>query len=203
MRHHRGCFSRKHCWSQVWVVEIEEVLPQQHLYYHQQCQGEACNLLVVPWNKVDMVLHPANAHPLRGHLGAWNTLEKVHDCFHMPGMVAEVRHFCEGWPQRQARPHTPQHWLPWYPYQSLASPLNGWVGPSPKSAWGHEYILVILDYTTCYPEAIPLRKVASLNIAKEVVLLFSCVGILKDIFTDQCTLFTSWLIQDICRLLQV
>lgn len=33
--------------------------------------------------------------------------------------------------------------------------------PLPKSAQGHEYILVILDYVTRYPEVVPLRKATS------------------------------------------
>lgn len=77
------------------------------------------------------------------------------------------------------------------------------VGPLPKSAQGHEYILVVLDYATCYPEAIPLCKVTSANIAREWVLIFSHMGIPKDILTDQGTQFTSWLTQDLCQLLQV
>lgn len=43
------------------------------------------------------------------------------------------------------------------------------VGPLPKSARGHKYILVVVDYATRYPEAIPLQNMASKNIAKELV----------------------------------
>lgn len=32
------------------------------------------------------------------------------------------------------------------------------IGPLPKSVWGHEYIFVIINYATQYPEAIPLHK---------------------------------------------
>lgn len=58
------------------------------------------------------------------------------------------------------------------------------VGLLPKSAWGHEYILVILDYTTRYTEAVPLRNSTSQNIIGELVLLFSRVEIPKDLLTD-------------------
>ncbi|KAF4082078.1 hypothetical protein AMELA_G00147600, partial [Ameiurus melas] len=77
------------------------------------------------------------------------------------------------------------------------------VGPLPKSARGHEYILVNLDYATRYPAAVPLRKATSHNIARELVLLFSRVGIPKDMLTDQGTPFVSKLMSDLCRLLQV
>lgn len=77
------------------------------------------------------------------------------------------------------------------------------VGPLPKSARGHQYILVILDYATRYPEAIPLRTMASQNIAKELVLLFTRVGVPKEIHTDQGTPFMSRLMADLCKLWQV
>lgn len=42
-------------------------------------------------------------------------------------------------------------------------------------------ILVVVDYATQYPEAVPLQKTTSENIARELVLLFSCVRLLKDL----------------------
>lgn len=42
-----------------------------------------------------------------------------------------------------------------------------------------------MDYATTYPDAVPLRKATSHNVAKELVLLFSHVGIPKDTLTEQ------------------
>lgn len=70
----------------------------------------------------------------------------------------------------------------------------------PKSASGHEYIVMIVDYATTYPEAVPLQKVTSRNITKELMLLFNHVGIPKDILTNQSTTFK--LMVDLYRLLQ-
>ncbi len=77
------------------------------------------------------------------------------------------------------------------------------VGPLPKSARGHEHILVIVDYATRYPEAVPLRKATAKNIAHELFLFFSRVGIPAEILTDQGTPFMSRLMADLCRLLRV
>lgn len=77
------------------------------------------------------------------------------------------------------------------------------VVPLPKSAQGHEYILIIINYATWYPEAVPLWKATSKNIARELVLLFSSVGLPKDLLTDQDMPFVSKLISDVCWLLQV
>ncbi|KAK3557860.1 hypothetical protein QTP86_003264 [Hemibagrus guttatus] len=46
-----------------------------------------------------------------------------------------------------------------------------------KSAWGHEYILVMMDYATRYPKAVPVQKATSCSIARELLTLFSHVGI--------------------------
>uniref|UniRef100_A0A8C1JRU1 Integrase catalytic domain-containing protein n=1 Tax=Cyprinus carpio TaxID=7962 RepID=A0A8C1JRU1_CYPCA len=77
------------------------------------------------------------------------------------------------------------------------------VGPLPKSTRGHEHILVILDYATRYPEAIPLRKATAKAIAQELFLLSSRVGIPSQILTDQGTPFMSRAMADLCKLLQI
>ncbi|KAL1281507.1 hypothetical protein QQF64_000310 [Cirrhinus molitorella] len=77
------------------------------------------------------------------------------------------------------------------------------VGPLPKSARGHKHILVIVDYATRYPEAIPLRKATSKAIAQELFLLASQVSIPAEILTDQGTPFMSRLMADLFRLVRV
>ncbi|CAM5122254.1 unnamed protein product [Eretmochelys imbricata] len=77
------------------------------------------------------------------------------------------------------------------------------VGPLEKTAWGHQYILVILDYATRYPEVIPLRNTASKTIVKELVGIFARVGLPKEILTDQGTPFMSKLMKDLCTLLHI
>lgn len=61
------------------------------------------------------------------------------------------------------------------------------VGPIPKSARGHQYMLVIVDYAPRYPEAVPLRKANAQQIAKELFLFSSRVEIPKEIIADQGT----------------
>lgn len=75
------------------------------------------------------------------------------------------------------------------------------VRPLPKSSQTHENVLVILEYATRYPKAIPLQKGTSQNITRELVLLLSHVGIPKDLLTNQGTSFMSKLMSDLCRLL--
>lgn len=86
------------------------------------------------------------------------------------------------------------------PFDSIGMDL---VGLLPKSARSHGHILVIVDYATRYPEALPLWKAMAKAIVKELFSLVTRVGIPSEILTDQGTLFMSRLMTDLCRLLKV
>uniref|UniRef100_A0A9J7Y940 Gypsy retrotransposon integrase-like protein 1 n=1 Tax=Cyprinus carpio carpio TaxID=630221 RepID=A0A9J7Y940_CYPCA len=208
----------KHCWKQVRVVEGKEVQPPPHptphfvvqnglLYCVAQRRGEEVRLLVVPHTRTQTIVELAHSHPMAGHLGAQNTAQRIRDRFHWPGMEAEIKRFCQACPDCQrTSPHTPPP-APLIPLPIIEVPFErigmDLVGPLPKSARGHEHILVIVDYATRYPEAIPLRKATSKAIAQELFLLCSRVGIPREILTDQGTPFMSRTMADLCHLLKV
>lgn len=77
------------------------------------------------------------------------------------------------------------------------------VGPLVKSSAGHTHILVLVDYATCYPEAIPLWSTHAKVLAKELMLVFSRVGFPKDIITDQGSNFMSMTLKHLWELLKV
>lgn len=77
------------------------------------------------------------------------------------------------------------------------------VGPLPKSSRGHCYILDILDYATRYPEAVPLRSANAKVVAREMFLLFSRVGLPREVLTDQGSCFMSGVIRRLCQNLKV
>ena len=77
------------------------------------------------------------------------------------------------------------------------------VGPLPRSRSGHCYILVICDYATHYPEAIPLRSIDAEHIVEELIKVFALVGIPNEILTDQGSNFTSKLLAELYRLLKI
>ena len=86
------------------------------------------------------------------------------------------------------------------PFQRIAMDV---VGPLPRSRLGNKYILTICDYATRYPEAIALPSTEASRIAKELVSLFSRVGIPEEILTDQGSNFMSVLLQEIYQLLGI
>ena len=77
------------------------------------------------------------------------------------------------------------------------------VDPLPQSRSGHRYILVMCDYATQYPEAIPLRSIDAEHIAEELIKAFARVGIPSEILTDQGGNFTSKLLSELYRLLKI
>uniref|UniRef100_A0A8C5CZT0 ribonuclease H n=1 Tax=Gadus morhua TaxID=8049 RepID=A0A8C5CZT0_GADMO len=115
--------------------------------------------------------------------------------------------YCGSCPECQQVAPKPHFCGPLIPLPIISVPFSGismdLVGPLPKSSRGHQYILVILDYATRYPEAIPLRTMASKGIASELVLMFSRVGIPEEILTDQGTPFMSRIMKDLCKLMQI
>ena len=77
------------------------------------------------------------------------------------------------------------------------------IGPLPRSRSGKRYVLVVCDYATRYPEAVPLKSIDAPHIAEELVNLFSRVGVPEEILTDQGSNFTSQLLTEIYRMLHI
>ena len=77
------------------------------------------------------------------------------------------------------------------------------VSPLPRSSSGHKYILVVCDYATHYPEAIPMKAVDAEHVAEELVTMFSRVGVPSEILIDQGTNFMSKLLSELYQLLHV
>ncbi|XP_075779924.1 uncharacterized protein LOC142827821 [Pelodiscus sinensis] len=149
----------------------------------------------------------AHANPWAGHLGAEKTVQRIIRRFYWPGIFREVQDFCGSCPECQkvrpkGVPKAPLVPLPvvGVPFARVAMDI---VGPLDKSKTGHQYILVLLDYATRYPEAIPLRNVHASTLAAELVKIFARVGLPEQILTDQGTNFTSRLMNELCKLLRI
>ena len=77
------------------------------------------------------------------------------------------------------------------------------VGPLPRTKRGNRYILVICDYATRYPEAIPLPTTKAARVAKELVKLFAHFRIPQEILTDQGANFMSGLLEEVYSSLHI
>ena len=163
--------------------------------------------LVVPRPYVNRVLFMAHSHLLGAHLGMDKTRERILDRFYWPGVKNDVVRICQTCPkcQRTApRPSVRNLLIPKPIIETLFERLAiDIVGPLPKTSRGHRYLLVIVDYATRYPEALPLRAATAKAVTKELLLLFSRVGIAREILTGQGSCFMSRVLKELLSLLQV
>ena len=169
--------------------------------------GEIVEQLLVPKSYVSRVLYLAHTHQLGAHLGVQKTYDRVLGRFYWPGAKRAVESFCRHCPECQlvaprSPPHSPLIPLPLIdvPFSRIAMDI---VGPLPKSNRGHRYVLVIVDYATRFPEAIPLRSASAKAVAHEIFMLASRVGIPDAILTDQGTCFMSQIITMLYKWLNV
>ncbi|XP_063044707.1 uncharacterized protein LOC134438913 [Engraulis encrasicolus] len=177
------------------------------LYRVVKENNEVHEQLLVPQPYRDTVLNLAHTHPLGAHLGVEKTTERIVQRFFWPGIHKEVENYCRSCQDCQLRAPKPSYRNPLIPLPVIETPFEriglDIVGPLPRSSRGHQYILVILDYATRYPEAIPLRKATARQIAKELFLLSTSLGIPKEILTDQGTPFMSRVMKELCTLLKI
>ena len=163
--------------------------------------------LLVPKDFVSRVLFLAHTHQLGAHLAVQKTYDRVLGRFYWPGVKRAVEEFCRTCPECQKAAPRPTVRSPLIPLPIIEVPFPrvalDVVGPLPKSARGHRFILVIMDYATQFPEAIPLRSATARAVARELFMLFSRVGIAKEILTDQGTCFMSRVVNALCTWLKV
>ncbi|KAL1260038.1 hypothetical protein QQF64_007865 [Cirrhinus molitorella] len=149
----------------------------------------------------------AHSQPMAGHLAAENTLQRLRDRFHWLGMNMDVRRFCQACKVCQKTTPKKPALAPLIPLPVIEVPFTrigmDLVRPLPKSARGHEYILVIVGYATCYLEAISLSRATSAAITLELFMLCSRVGIPTEILTDQGMPFVSRILAHLHKLLKV
>jgi len=86
------------------------------------------------------------------------------------------------------------------PFERIAMDI---VGPLPRSARGNRFVLVVCDYATRYPEAIPMKSIDASSVAEELVTIFSRVGVPKEVLIDQGSNFTSQLLSELYKMLHV
>ena len=134
--------------------------------------GDAGKHLVVPTSCRPLVLHLAHTVPWAGHLGSQKTYMRLGSRFYWPGICQVTTHI-------KAK-QVPLHPLPIIsiPFRCIAMDV---VGPLEKSSPGYQYILVICDYATRFPEAFPLRSIKTSKIIGALVQLFSRLGVPDEI----------------------
>ena len=170
-------------------------------------EARSIEQLVLPTHCRQAVLGLAHNIPMAGHLGRRKTAKRILQRFYWPGVFRDVQKHCQTCGQCQKsspRGIKKARLIPLpimdEPFKRIAMDI---VGPLPRSSSGKRFILVICDYATRYPEAIALRTVDANAVAEELLRVFARVGIPEEILTDQGANFTSQLLAEVYRLLQI
>ncbi|XP_076462144.1 uncharacterized protein LOC143294651 [Babylonia areolata] len=163
--------------------------------------------VVVPAQLRQGVMKLAHEPPMGGHQGGKKTLDRIWKQFFWPGMCADVRRFVSSCDQCQKVSPKPQRVplgkMPLIdtPFERVAVDL---VGPiTPASGSGNRYILVVVDYATRYPEAVPLKTVEATTVAEALWEVWTRVGVPSEILTDRGTQFMSDVMKQMERLLSI
>ncbi|GFR63511.1 Pol polyprotein [Elysia marginata] len=87
------------------------------------------------------------------------------------------------------------------PFKRVAMEMVGPINPPSKA--GHRFILTLIDYATRYAEAVPLRKIDTKTVEEALVDIYSRLGVLDEMLSDQGTQFMSDCMKEVCRLLGI
>lgn len=182
------------------------------------CNGKVCrhisqtpdehHQLLVPRNRVREIIQQAHESPVGGHFGKQRTLAKVKQQFYWIDCTRDVERHCATCITCQARhgPRTRQKSrLQTYnvgaPFERVAIDI---LGPLPKTARDHQYILVVMDYFTKWPEAIPLPNQTAETVAEACVQhVFSRFGCPLQLHSDQGRNFESAVFQSVMRIFAI
>ena len=171
--------------------------------------GNKTRQIVVPKRFRNHVLSAAHDSPLAGHMGAGKTRERVWNDFYWPGICSDIRRYCASCDSCQrTTPRGRLHkvplgrmMVPQTPFEKVAVDL---IGPIlPPSERGHRYALVMVDYATRYPMAVPLKTIDSQTVAQALWDMWTSVGIPSEVVSDRGTQFTSDMMREVYSLLQV
>lgn len=134
---------------------------------------QALKQLVLPIQCHRVVMELAHSIPIAGHLGKHKTMDRTLQRFHWPTVHRDVAEFYRCAKSAKGRPQP----VPLIPLPSVDEPLHriamDVVGPLPRSRAGNRYFLVICDYATRYPEAVPMMTVDAENMVEELVKMFA------------------------------
>ncbi|MGH0149802.1 UNVERIFIED_CONTAM: hypothetical protein FKN15_016115 [Acipenser sinensis] len=210
-----------HAWGQVRSIEGKDVDGAGALVYpHFSIKGQllyrvnlaagtgqpVTQLLVPPSCRLE-VMRLAHDIPFAGHLGAEKTRERILARFYWVGLHTDVSRYVATCPDCQRVAPGRVRPAPLVPLPIISTPFEriamDIVGPLLPSDSGYTHILVVVDYATRYPEAVPLRSTSAAAIATELAQIMARVGIPKEILTDHGTNFLSKTLQQVYKILKI
>ena len=165
-------------------LEVEDV-PEGLFLKDDVLLGKWCNpwsLATDEWSVVCQVVSPpsyqpevlclAQEAPMAGHAGIWKTQAQIMAHSYWPWLHNDVVNFCQtchvcqvvGKSQLTAKPTPP------IPIPAVGKPFSrvlvDRVGPLPRTRLGRQFLLTIIDVSTRFPEAVPLKCITSKDVVE-------------------------------------
>ncbi len=160
--------------------------------------------VVVPRGLREKVLQLAHAVPVSGHLGVGKTRQRVAPFFYWPGMLRDIRVYCQtcdvcqrnGKSKQLAR--VPMRLPPIIdkPFGRISIDI---VGPLPITSRGNRFVLTVVDHSTRWVEAYAMPEHKSTDVVKALLDYLARYGIVDEILHDLGTDFTSELMQVVLK----
>ena len=171
--------------------------------------GNEYSRVVVPKNMRNKVLSFGHDHPMAGHLGQKKTMERIRSEFWWPGFGGDVKRYClscDACQRCTPKGRTKKVPLGTVPtvnpaFKKVAVDIVGPIKPMSESK--KQYILVMVDYCTRYPEAIALKDIKAETVANALWEFWTRLGIPDVVLTDQGRQFTSNLMKEVNEFLQI
>ena len=161
------------CSAGVGFFEREGLVYRRWTPPGRDVDGMSVEQLVLPVQCRRTVLQLAHEIPLAEHMGKTKTARRILQRFYWPTLYKDVAEFCKACSKCQKASPRRVKRAPLIPLPVIDEPFSriamDIVGPLPHSHSGNKYILVICDYATRYPEAIPLRSTNAEHVAEELV----------------------------------
>ena len=152
--------------------------------------------IVVPAAYRLNILEMGHDNIVAGHFGVSKTLKRIAKNFCWPKLkdIKWYVHTCHQC-QLVGKPNKKIPLAPLIPIPVTKEPfreiLLDVVGPLPRTKSGYNYMLTIMDRTSRYPEAIPLRRIKANKVVEVLMQFFTKFGMPECIQTDCGTNFTS------------
>ena len=145
----------------------------------------------------------AHESPLAGHVSVRKTLARIRQYFYWPQLRKDAVNFCRSCHECQVvgKPNQNVPKAPLNPIPVMEEPfakvIIDCVSPLPKTRKGKEFLLTIMDGSTRFPEAVPLRDIKACTIIEPLVGFFLKFGLPKQIQHDRGTNFVSGVFQEV------
>lgn len=165
--------------------------------------------VVVPKPFRTTVLSFGHDHPMAGHLGQKKTTDRIKTEFWWPGFAIDIKRHClscdicqRAAPKSCVKKVPLGHMATVGPvFKRVAVDIVGPILPMSESK--KQYILVMVDYATRYPEATALKNIRAETVAEALWEMWTRLGIPDEIITDQGTQFTSNLMKEVNEFLVI